>query len=157
MKKIDKDEEEMTSVKCSICNKNMDMPKSFLKYNKKPIEHICANCSEKLASMGGKDKLTSFLSDVQKQMTKMDENNQLAEKIAEYITNKNSKSLLDELMPQKNIKKEELILESFFRGVWTTLFVMANGNEKGFLEKEAKKIKDFHEKMYKEENRQNEQ
>ena len=33
------------------------------------------------------------------------------------------------------------------------LFVMANNHEKGFLENEFKGIKDFHDKMYRRENK----
>jgi len=97
--------------------------------------------------------LKEFAKDIQQQMEKMNEINEISEKIAGEITNINSVAILKELMPQNDISKKEMILESFFRGAWTTLFVMANNHEKGFLENEFKGIKDFHDKMYKRENK----
>ena len=99
--------------------------------------------------------LKEFANDIQKQIEKMDEINEISEKIAEEIANNNSVAILKELMPQNDVSKKEIILESFFRGAWTTLFVMANNHEKGFLENEFKGIKDFHDKMYKEKIKQN--
>ncbi len=42
---------------------------------------------------------------------------------------------------------KEKIKESFYRGVWMTLFLIANNHEPGFLEKESEAIRDFHEKI----------
>ena len=47
------------------------------------------------------------------------------------------------------------IKEAFYRGVWMTLFLIANNHEPGFLEKESEAIRDFHEKIREREERGN--
>ena len=143
-------EEKMIDVKCSVCNRDMKMPVSFLKKipdgKADSIPHICDECIEKVSEDLGGKKMKNFIDDINKQMEKLGKNNEIAEKLAEEITNENSDSLLDEL---NNIdsSEEDKIKESFFRGVWMTLFLIGNNHEKGFLDKEAEAIRDFHEKM----------
>jgi len=79
-------------------------------------------------------------------MEKMGKNNEIAEELAEEITNANVGALLNEL-EGKDASEEDKIKESFYRGVWMTLFLIANNHEPGFLDKESEAIKDFHEKM----------
>jgi hypothetical protein len=143
-------EEKMIDVKCSVCNKDMQIPGSFLK--KIPdgkagsIPNICSVCIERVSKDLGGEKMKNFIEDVNKQMEKLGKNNEIAETLAEEITNENIDSLLEELK-DADASEEDKIKESFFRGVWMTLFLIANNHEPGFLEKEAKAIKDFHKKM----------
>src|SRR3989338_7773842 len=121
-------------VKCSICNANMQMPVSFLEKipDKKAenIPHICSDCTERMGEYSGDNKIGNFIEEINKQMEKLGKNNKIAEQIAEEIT-------------------EEKISESFYRGAWTTLFLIANSHGPKFLKKEAKKITDFHKKTRK--------
>ena len=48
--------------------------------------------------------------------------------------------------------EKDKIKESFYRGVWMTLFLIANNHGPRFLEKEAEAIRDFHEKKMEREN-----
>ena len=96
--------------------------------------------------------MKGFMEDVNKQMEKMGENNEIAEEIAEEITNANIDSLLDELddadaFDVSEVSEEDKIKEAFYRGAWMILFLIGNNHEPGFLEKEAKSIRDFHEKI----------
>lgn len=143
--KFDK-KEEMINVKCSLCKNDMEMPKSFLEkgINLEEINHICDECADK--SIWGDEKMKGFLEDVKGEMSKLDKNNQIAEDIADEITESSCQSLLAELIEQK-LQEEELILESFYRGAWTALFIVGNNHEDGFLEKEAERIRDFNKKM----------
>ncbi len=147
-----KTEEKMTDVKCSVCGKDMQMPASFIEKGKKRgidaihISHICSNCTDKMGDFLGNEKMRGFMKDVNKQMEKMGRNNEIAEKIAEEITNENIDALFEEL-EEANASEEGKIKEAFYRGVWMTLFLIGNNHEVGFLEKEAEGIKDFHEKM----------
>ena len=50
-------------------------------------------------------------------------------------------------LDESDAPEEQKIREAFYRGVWTTLFLIANNHEPGFLEKEVKAIRDFHEKI----------
>lgn len=147
---MDKDNE-MINVKCSLCNSNMEMPKSFLSKGIHPdkINHMCSKCAER--GDFDDDKMSKFTKEINEQMKKMNENNMVAEEIAEAITDSNCQSLVAELSEQK-LEKEELILESFFRGAWTALFMIGNNNGSNFLKEEAKKIEDFHQKMQEREN-----
>ena len=52
----------------------------------------------------------------------------------------------------EDASEEDKIKEAFYRGVWMTLFLIANNHEPGFLEKESEAIRDFHEKMKEREN-----
>ncbi|MEK6856093.1 MAG: hypothetical protein AABX66_02980 [Nanoarchaeota archaeon] len=139
--------EEMVKVKCSICEKDMEMPKSFLNKGIEldKINHLCPECGREGAL--GDVRMSEFVKDIGEQMKKMDENNKMAEKIAEEITISNADSLIDELRDKKEASREEIIKECFFRGVWYVLFVLGNSHEKGFLKKEHKNIKKFHESM----------
>ena len=142
--------EKMIDVKCSVCSKNMQMPMSFLKKipdgNADSIPHVCSDCIDKVGNDLGDKKMKAFVEDVNKQMEKLGKNNEMAEKLAEEITNKNINSLMDELN-DTDASEEDKIKESFYRGIWMTLFLMANNHEEGFLEKEAESIRDFHKKM----------
>ncbi|MEK6974552.1 MAG: hypothetical protein AABW41_04935 [Nanoarchaeota archaeon] len=145
-------EEKMIDAKCSVCNKNMQMPASFLKDipdgKVKSIPHICNGCLERVGEHLGDDKIKNFFDDVDREMEKMDKYNEMAEKLAEEITNENISSLIDELK-DADASEEDKIKESFFRGSWISLFIIANNHEPGFLDKEAKHVKDFHEKTRK--------
>ncbi len=141
----------MIDVKCSVCMKDMQMPKSFLEKvkgkvtNPNSMPHICSDCTEKGDFLGEK-KMKNFMKDVKKQMNKLGKNNELAEELAEEITNGNIEALLDEL-DNGDASEKEKITEAFFRGSWLTLFMIANNHEPGFLEEEATAVRDFHEKM----------
>lgn len=146
------EENEMTEVTCIICRRKMDMPKSFLSkgIDMNKINHICGKCSQNMTKSPN-TPISGFLSDVHEQMKKMDVNNELAEKIAEELTNNNSEELIDELKNAKKASQEEIIRESFFRGAWMALFLIGNSHEENFLKKEAEKIREFQEKMNKQE------
>ncbi|HLD14976.1 MAG TPA: hypothetical protein VJB94_00140 [Candidatus Nanoarchaeia archaeon] len=139
-------------VKCSICNANMQMPVSFLEKipDKKAenIPHICSDCTERMGEYSGDNKIGNFIEEINKQMEKLGKNNKIAEQIAEEITEENIWSLLQELK-KTNASEKEKITESFYRGAWTTLFLIANSHGPKFLKKEAKKITDFHKKTRK--------
>lgn len=155
LKKMERRSAKMIDVKCSLCNKVMPTPASLFKNmaNAKDITHLCSDCtSVKNRAKNLLDgKLESFIDAVNKQIEKLDKNNEIAEKLAKKITDSNAKALLDEFKFLKDISNEELILESFFRGAWTALFTLASNRKKGFLEKEAKKINDFYKKCIKRE------
>jgi len=142
----------MIDVKCSVCSKNMQMPESFLKAGKKRgidamhMPHICSDCTDKMEGALGDEKIGAFMKDVNKQMEKMGKNNETAEELAEEITQGNIDALMAEL-DESDASEEDKIKEAFSRGVWMTLFLIANNHEPGFLEKEAKAIRDFHEKI----------
>lgn len=139
--------------------KDMQMPVSFLKAGKKKgidamhMPHICSDCTGKMGDALGDEKMGAFMKDVNKQMEKMGKNNEIAEELAEEITNENIDALLDEL-EEGDAFEEDKIKEEFYRGVWMTLFLIGNNHEPGFLEKEAESIKDFHEKMREREERE---
>ncbi len=146
--KNSKDQKEMIDVKCSICDCDMQMPASFLKFGgRNGIPHICSVCVTKADQVFKEKNMKNIFTEINTQMKKMDKNNDIAEKLAEEITNIHLDLLVDELKSVK-AKKEDVIAESFFRGVWTTLFLLGNHHEEGFLEQEAKKIRNFHKKMY---------
>lgn len=139
--------EKMLDVKCSICGKNMKMPASFTKneIDFSHIPHICSDCADKMGDTLGNKKMKSFMEDVKREMETMDKKNEIAEKIAEEITNENIVSLLNEL-EDADASEEDKIKESFFRGAWTALFLIGNHHKPDFLEEEAKHIRDFNEK-----------
>ena len=145
-------EEKMIDVKCSVCGRDMQMPTSFVEKGKERgtdayhIHHICSNCKDKMGNVLGDKKMKDFMEDINKQMEKMGMNNEIAEEIAEELTNANIDALLDEL-EEGDASEEDKIKEAFYRGAWMTLFLIGNNHERGFLEKEAESIKDFHEKM----------
>src|SRR3989344_810195 len=149
-------EEKMIDVRCSVCGRDIQMPASFLEKGKERgidahhIPHICSNCTDKMGDVLGNEKMKGFMEDINKQMEKMGKNNEIAEKIAEEITNGNINSLLNEL-EGADPSEEDKIKEAFYRGVWMTLFLIGNNHEDGFLEKEAESIREFHEKMKKRE------
>jgi len=142
-------EEEMINVKCSFCNKDMQMPESFLKAGKDRgvdamhMPHVCSDCTGKMGDVLGENKMKGFMEDVNKQMEKMGKNNEIAEKLAEEITCGNIDALIAEL-DESDVSEEDKIKEAFYRGTWMTLFLIGNNHELGFLEKEAESIKDFH-------------
>jgi hypothetical protein len=150
-------QEKMIDVKCSVCSKDMQMPASFIEKGKEKgidatnIPHICSDCTDKMGDELGDKRMKNFVKDVNKQMEKLGKNNEVAEKLAEEITNEHIGFLLDEL-EDADASEEDKIKESFYRGVWTSLFLIANNHEPGFLDKEAKGIRDFHEKMKEREN-----
>lgn len=154
-------EEKMIDVKCSVCGRDMQMPASFVDKGKERgidayhMPHICAYCTDKMGDVLGDKKMKGFMEDVNKQMEKMGKNNEIAEEIAEEITNANINALLDEL-DEKDASEKDKIKEAFYRGAWTTLFLIGNNHEPGFLEKEAESIKDFHEKMKEREEKEDE-
>ena len=132
--------------------KDMQMPESFLKAGEKRgidainMPHICSDCTDKMGDELGGEKIKGFIGEVNMQMEKMGKNNEIAEELAEEITNANVGALLDEL-DGEDASEEDKIKESFYRGVWMTLFLIANNHDPGFLEKEAEAIRDFQEKM----------
>ena len=142
----------MIDVKCSVCGKEMQMPASFIKTGKERgidamhMPHICSNCTDEMGDVLGDKKMQSFIEDVNKQMEKMGKNNEIAEELAEEITNRNIDALIDELK-ESDASNDDKIKEAFYRGAWMILFLIGNNHEPGFLEKEAKSIRDFHEKM----------
>lgn len=154
-------EEKMIDVKCSVCSKDMQMPVSFVEKGKEKgidamnMPHICSDCTNKMGDELGGKKMKAFVEDVNKQMEKMGKNNEIAEELAEEITNENIDSLMSELK-EGDASEEDKIKESFYRGVWMTLFLIANNHEPGFLEKESEAIRDFHEKMGEREERETE-
>jgi len=145
-------EEKMIDVTCSVCGRDMQMPASFVEKGKERsiyamhMPHICSNCTDKMGDVLGNNKMKSFINDVNQQMEKMGKNNDIAEKLAEEITNDNIDALLDEL-EDSDVSGEDKIKEAFYRGAWMTLFLIGNNHERGFLEKEAESIRDFHAKM----------
>jgi len=153
------EEEKMIDVKCSVCNKNMQMPESFLKAGEKRgidamnMPHICSDCTDNVGDELGGEKMKGFMEEVNMQMEKMGKNNEIAEELAEEITNKNIDSLMSELK-KGDASEEDKIKESFYRGVWMTLFLIANNHDSGFLEKESEAIRDFQEKMMEREDRE---
>ena len=128
------------------------MPASFIEKGEDKgidamnISHICSDCTDKVGDELGGEKMKEFMEEINNQMDKMGENNEIAEELAEEITNANIDSLMSEL-ESSDASEDDKIKESFYRGVWMTLFLIANNHKPGFLEKEAKYIKDFHEKM----------
>lgn len=152
-------EEKMIDVKCSVCGRDMQMLASFVEKGKERgidayhMPHICSNCTDKMGNVLGDKKMKSFMGEVNKQMEKIGENNEIAEEIAEEITNANIDALLNELDGADASEKDK-IKEAFYRGAWMTLFLIGNNHEPGFLEKEAESIKDFHEKMKEREERE---
>ena len=147
----------MIDVKCSVCSKDMQMPASFVEKGKEKgidamnMPHICSDCTDKVGDELGGEKMKGFMEEVNMQMEKMGKNNEIAEELAEEITNANVGSLLDELEGE-DASEEDKIKEGFYRGVWMTLFLIANNHEPGFLDKEVEAIKDFQEKMKEREN-----
>ena len=145
-------EEKMIDVKCSVCMKDMQMPESFLKAGEKKgidamkMPHICSDCTDKMGDALGDGKMGAFMKDVNQQMEKMGKNNAVAEELAEEITHSNINALMDEL-DESDASEEDKIKEAFYRGAWMTLFLIGNNHEPGFLEKEAKDIKEFHKHM----------
>ena len=141
--------------------KDMQMPESFLKAGKKrgidamKMSHICSDCTDKIGDVLGDEKMRAFMKDVNQQMEKMGENNSIAEKIAEEITNENINALFDEL-EDADASEEDKIKEAFYRGAWMTLFLIGNNHEPGFLEKEDESIKDFHKHMKEREEKETE-
>jgi len=135
------------------------MPVSFLKKipdgKAESIPHICDECIDKVGDELGGKKMKAFVEDVNKQMEKLGKNNEIAEELAEEITNENIDSLMKELEGE-DASEEDKIKEAFYRGVWMTLFLIANNHEPGFLEKESKAIRDFHEKIREREERESE-
>src|SRR3990167_5414004 len=95
------EEEKMIDVKCSVCGRDMQMPASFMEKEKEinamHIPHICSNCTDKMGDVLGDKKMKGFMEEVNKQMEKMGKNNEIAEELAEEITNGNIDSLIDEL------------------------------------------------------------
>src|SRR3989344_2056164 len=146
----------MIDAKCSVCGRDMQMPASFVEKVKEKdisnmhLQHVCSNCTDKMGEVLEDNKMKSFINDVNQQMEKMGKNNDVAEKLAEEITNGNINALLDEL-EDSDASEEDKIKEAFYRGVWMTLFLIGNNHESGFLEKEAESIREFHEKMKKRE------
>lgn len=144
--------EKMIDVKCSACGKDMQMPASFIEKGKEKgidsykIPHICADCTDKMGDVLGDEKMKGFMEDINKQMEKMGKNNELAEQIAEEITNSNIDSLFKELKESK-ISEKDKVMEAFYRGAWMTLFLIGNNHESDFLKREAELIRDFHKKM----------
>lgn len=145
-------EEKLIDVKCSVCNKGVQMPASFVeKGEERSIDamhmpHICSNCTDKAGDALGDERMKGFMGNVNKEMEKLGKNNEIAEELAEELTNENIDSLLSEL-EDADASEEDKIKEAFYRGAWMTLFLIGNNHEPGFLEKEAEYIKDFHEKM----------
>ncbi len=152
-------EEKMIDVKCSVCGKNMQMPAFFVEKGKERgvdamhMPHICSHCTDKIGDVLGNKKMKGFIEEVNKQMEKMGKNNEIAEELAEEITNGNIGALMNEL-EDSDAPEEDNIKEAFYRGAWMTLFLIGNNHEPGFLEKEAESIKDFHEKMKEREERE---
>lgn len=119
------------------------------------IPHICSDCTDKVGDVLGDDKMREFMKDVNKQMEKAGKNNEIAEKIAEEITNSNIDSLLNGLECAE-VSEEDKIKEAFYRGAWMILFSIGDNHQHGFLKKEAEIIKDFHEHMKEIEEREDE-
>lgn len=155
-------EEKMIDVKCSVCGRDMQMPASFVETGKKRgidainMPHICSDCTDKGDDILDDKKMKSFMKDINKQMEKIGKNNEIAENLAGKITNWNIAALIKELK-DANASEEDKIKEAFYRGAWMTLFLIGNNHELGFLEKEAKSIKDFHEKMKEREAREDDE
>ena len=146
----------MIDVKCSVCNKDMQMPVGFLKKipdgKSENIPHICSDCTNNMGEILGDENMKNFSKEINEQLEKLGKKGKIADKIAEEITDNHIDVLLNELEGADS-SEEDKIAESFFRGAWTALFIMANNHDQGFLEKEAEGIRDFHKKMMKRENK----
>ena len=103
--------------------KDMQMPESFLKAGKERgidamhMPHICSDCTGKMGDALGDKKMKGFMEDVNKQMEKMGKNNDIAEEIAEEITNANIGALIAEL-DESDASEKDKIKEAFYRGAW---------------------------------------